>query len=138
MKRQRGISLEIILIGVAVAGVLAGLHFWQVSSLKDDITDLTAKNAVLEKAIGELKTANVECKADVETANARFDALKTSQDAKSAAAEAELAAAKKETEKFKSRADALLHSKPSQPGKPCESLKDKFDEYLKDRRTRAS
>ena len=127
-----------ILIGIAVVSALVAGHFWQVSSLKGDITDLTAKNAKLEKAIGELQTANVECKASVEKANERFNALKKSQDEKSAAAEAELAEARKQTEKYKSRADKLLHSPPTKPTKPCESLKDKFDDYLKDRRARAS
>jgi len=137
MKRQRGIATLAIVALVGVAVAAAG-HFWQVSSLKSDITDLTKENATLSKAVSELQAANTACETKVKETNEKIDGLKKAQEVKSALAEEEIKRAKAETQKFKSRADKLQRSPPSQPGKPCESLKDKFDDYLKDRRTRAS
>ena len=107
-----GTYARLIMIAVIVMAVLSGV--WYVKHLQGQVEELTAKNIVLTQEIANQ--------------NAAVDALKKDADARVAAGEAAVKAAKAETAKAKGRAVIIYKKPPSTPGNDCKSSLDLINE----------
>jgi uncharacterized protein HemX len=103
-----GMYAKLIGIALIVAAVLGGVMY--VRHLQSKVETLTTEKAVLE---GKVKDQNDA-----------VDALKKDADARVAAAEVAVAAAKDETVKAKKKATIIYKQAPSTPGDNCKSALD--------------
>jgi uncharacterized protein HemX len=103
-----GMYAKLIGIAIIVAAVLGAV--WYVNHLQDQVKTLTSANIVLESKIKDQNDA--------------VDALKKDADARVAAAEVAVAAAKDETVKAKKKATIIYKQAPSTPGDNCKSALD--------------
>jgi uncharacterized protein HemX len=103
-----GMYAKLIGIALIVAAVLGGVLY--VRHLQSEVQTLTTEKAVIE---GKLKDQNDA-----------VDTLKRDADARVAAAEVAVQAAKDETVKAKKKATIIYKQPPSTPGDNCKSALD--------------
>jgi predicted nucleic acid-binding Zn-ribbon protein len=103
-----GMYAKLIGIALIIAAVLSGVMY--VRHLQKEVDTLTAANVVLESKIKDQNDA--------------VDALKKDADARVAAAQVAVQAAKDETVKAKKKATIIYKQPPSTPGDNCKSALD--------------
>lgn len=103
-----GLYAKLIAAAIIVAAVLGAV--WYVTSLQNEVKELTTQNTLLSSKLKDQNDA--------------IDLLKQDADARVKAGEEAVKAAKEETKKAKGRATVIYKTAPSTPGNDCKSALD--------------